>query len=111
MRCFVSHAHDAVLPETARQMGIKVMGRFGYCDGGAGWKGIHKIVAKSTSCRAEKRMQRLYADLAGPLPTSTGCARYRLMIIDDATNTGLSIFLPDNSPATVTLGFRTFLVA
>ena len=111
LHCSLGHAHDTVLRETARQMGINVTGRLGYCDGCAGGKGIRKAVAKSTSCRAEKRMQRLYADLAGPMPTSTGGARYCLMIVDDATNMGWPVFLPDKSAATVTLGFRTFLAA
>ena len=105
LHCFLGHAHDAILRDTARQMGIKVTGRLGYCDGCAGGKGIHKAVAKSTSCRAEKRMQRLY------VPTSAGGARYCLMIVDDATNLGWQIFLPDKSTATVTLGFPTFLSA
>ena len=33
------------------------------------------------------------------------------MIVDDATNMGWPVFLPDKSAATVTLGFRTFLAA
>ena len=72
----LGQAHDTVLRETARQMGITVTGRLGYCDGYAGGKEIRKAVAKSMSCRAKKRMQRLYADLAGPMPTSIGGARY-----------------------------------
>ena len=68
LHCFLGHAHDAVLREIARQMGVKVTGRLGYYNKCAGGKGIRKAVAKPTSCRAEKRMQRLYADLAGPTP-------------------------------------------
>ena len=66
-------------------------------------KGIRKAIAKSPSCRAEKRMQRLFADLAGPMPTSSGGARLCLMVVDDATNMGWPVFLPDKSAATVTL--------
>ena len=76
-----------------------------------GGEGGPQSGTKSTSCRAEKRMQCLYADLAGPMPTSTGGARYCLMIVDDANNMSWQIFLPDKSAATVTLGFRTFLAA
>ena len=92
-------------------MGIKVTGRFGHCDGCAGGEGTRKAFAKSTSCRAEKRVQRLYADLAGPLPRSTGGARYCLMIVDDATNMGWPVSLPDKNAATVTLGFHSRLAA
>ena len=42
---------------------------------------------------------------------STGGARYGLMIVDDATNVGFPVFLPDKSAAIVTLGFRTLLAA
>ena len=84
-------------------------GRLGYCDGCAGVKGIRKPVAKSTSNRAGQRLHRLFADLAGPMPTSTGGAQYCLMIVDDATNIGWPVFLPDKSGAAVTHGFRTLL--
>ena len=56
-------------------------------------------------------MQRQYADLARPMPTSTGGARYCLMIVDDSTNMDWPVFLPDKSAGTFTLGFRIFLAA
>ena len=42
--CSLGHAHDAVLRETVRQLGIKVVGLLGYCDGCAGGKGIRTAV-------------------------------------------------------------------
>ena len=56
-------------------------------------------------------MRRLSADLAGPIMKSTGGAQYCLKIVDDATNMGWPVFLPDKSAATVTNGFRIFLAA
>ena len=53
-RCSLDHAHDTVLRETSRQIGIKVTGRLGYCEGCAGGKGNRKAVAKFMSCRAER---------------------------------------------------------
>ena len=76
-----------------------------------GGEGISEAVAKPTSCRADKRMHLLFADLAGPMSKSHGGAQYYLMIVDDATNIGWPVFLPDKSAATVTSGFRTFLAA
>ena len=111
LHCSLGHTNDAVVRETVRQLGIKVTGRFGYCDGCAGGEGIRKAVAKSTSCRAEKQMLRLFADLAGPMQESTGGAQYCLMIVDDAINMGWPVFLPGNNAATVTNGFRTFPAA
>ena len=92
-------------------MGINVAGRLRYGDECAGGEGIRKAVAKSTSCRAKKWTQRLFADLAGPMSKSTGGALYCLMIVDDATNMGWSVFLSDKSVATIANGFRTFLAA
>ena len=111
LHCSLGRANDAVVRETVRQLGIKVTGRLGYCDGCAGGEGIRKAVAKSTSCRAKKRMQRLFADLAGPMQKSAGGAQYCLMIVDDAINMGWPVVLPDKSAATVTNGFRAFLEA
>ena len=64
--------------EIACQIGINMTGRLGYCDGSAENKSMRKTIAQPTSCRAEKRLQRLYVDLAGPIPTSTGGSRYCL---------------------------------
>ena len=51
------------------------------------------------------------ADIAEPMPTSTGGVKYCLMIVDDATNMGWPVFLRDKSATIVTLGFLTFLAA
>ena len=56
-------------------------------------------------------MQRLYANLAGPVPTSTGGVRFWLMIDDDATNMGWPVFSPEKGAFPVTLGFRTLVAA
>ena len=111
MHCSFDHACDAVLREIAPQLSIKVTGRLGYCDGCVGGKGIRETVAKSTSSRADTRMQRLFADLAGPMPKSTGSAQYCLIVVDDATNMEWSVIPPDKSAATVTNGFGTFPAA
>ena len=66
---------------------------------------------RSTSCRADKRMHLLFADLAGPMLKSPGGAQYYLMIVDDTTSMGWPVFLPDKSAATVTNGFPTILAA
>ena len=108
LHCSLGHAHDTVVRENARQMGI-MTGSWGYSDGCAGGEGIRKAIANSTSCRAEKRMQRLFTVITGPLPTSSGGARYCLMIVDDATNVDWPVYLPGKSATTVTLVFSTYL--
>lgn len=84
----LGHEHDAVLRETACQKATKVTGHLGYDDRCAEGKRIHKAVAMSTSCRAEKRQKRLCPDLAENMPASSGNAPYYLMIVDDATWAG-----------------------
>lgn len=76
-----------------------------------GWGGVRKAIAHSTSCRAEERLQRLYADLAGPMPTSDGSAQYCLMIVDNDTNMAWLVFRPNKSTATVTHASPMFLAA
>ena len=56
-------------------------------------------------------MQRLFTDLAGPMLTSPGGARYCLTIVHVATNMGPPVLRMDKSAAAATLGFRTFLSA
>ena len=92
-------------------MRVNVTGCVWYCDGCVTVKGIRKAVAKFTSCGADKRMQRMCADIAGPMPTATGGVKYCLMIVDDATNMGWPVFLRDKSATIVALGFLTFLAA
>lgn len=104
LHCSLGHPHDAALRESSRQMGIKITGRSGYCKECAVGKGISKFAIKSTLCSAEKRLQRLYADLAGPMPVSAGGARYCLMVIDEATNMNWQGFVPKKKSATFTLG-------
>lgn len=71
-------------------------------------EGIRKDVANATSCLAEKRLQLLYADLAGPMPASTGGIQCWLTIVDDPKMDWL-VVLPDKSTGIVTHGFRIFL--
>ena len=108
---FIDNANDTDLRETAGQIGIQVTGRLWCCDGRVGRSWIRKAINKSDCGRAEKQIQRLYADVEGAVPTSTGGVRYCLVIVDDATNVGWPVIAAKKSTATVTLGASTFLVA
>ena len=105
LHCSLAHAHDAVLHEAAHQLGTKITGRLGYYNRYAGKKEMRKAVAKSTLCRAAERMQRLFADVAGPMPKSPGGTQYYLMIVEGAANMGWPGFMPDKSAATVSQRF------
>ena len=109
----LGHAHEATIRETAKQMGIHVTGTQGYCDGCAEAKAIKSSVPKSVdpSRKSTRPLQRVFIDLAGPYPASTGGSRYCMMVVDDFSNFGWPVFLRDKSGPTVLTAFRAWHVA
>ena len=93
----LGHAHEATIRETAKQMGIHVTGTQGYCDGCAEAKAIKSSVPKSVdpSRKSTRPLQRVFIDLAGPYPASTGGSRYCMMVVDDFSNFGWPVFMRD----------------
>ena len=61
--CSIGRAYDAVLREASRQLGINQTGRLGHCEGCA-WGRGSATPSPTPLCRAEKRFQHLFADLA-----------------------------------------------
>ena len=107
----LGHAHEGNLRETAKQMGIRVTGTLVPCSECAAAKGIRRSVSRSTARRVIKPLERLYGDLSGAMPASTGGLVYCFFIVDCYSNLGWPIFLKDKSADTVTHAFRAFLVA
>ena len=106
----VGNANVKALYETAKQMGIKLTGIQEYCDGGAAAKAIKRTVPKvvDSSRKPSRPFQRIFMDLAGGYPKSTGGAKYLRQLLDDYTNFGWTVFLGDKSSATVVRSFRTW---
>ena len=98
------------LYETAKQMGIKLIGIQEYCDGCAVAKAIKRTVPKvvDSSCKSPRPFQRIFMDLAGGYPKSTGGPKYLMQFLDDYTNFGWTAFLGDKSGPTVVRAFRTW---
>lgn len=56
-------------------------------------------------------MQRIYGDLVGPYPASTGGSRFCMMLVDDYTNSGWPLFLKDKSGPMVQQAFKAWGVS
>ena len=82
------HANDATLRETAKQLHLKLIGHRQYCSGCGEAKAIRAAVFKTTSFRAARPLERLFADLTGPFSPSAGGARYCMLLLDDYSNVG-----------------------
>ena len=83
----------------------------GYCDGCGESKAIRRAVPKETTLKAERPMKRVFVDLAGPFLTSAGGARYCMLMVDDYTNVGWTLFLGDKSGDTLCQAFRSWHTA
>ena len=104
------HVNVKALYETAKQMGIKLTGIQEYCDSCATAKAIKRTVPKvvNSSRKSSGPFQRIFIDLAGGYPKSTGGAKYLIQLLDDYTNFGWTVFLGDKSSPTVVRAFRTW---
>ena len=105
----LGHANVKALYETAKQMGIKLTGIQENYDGCAAAKAIKRTVPKvvDSSRKSSCPFQRIFMDLAGGYPKSTGGAKYLMQLLDDCTNFGRTVFLGDKSGRTVVRAFRT----
>lgn len=71
-------------------------------------KGKRQPLRKTTLCRSERPLQRVFVDLSGPKPTqSVGGASYIMLIKDDFSRFGWTYFMKNKSDAGAT--FKRFL--
>ncbi|CAB1119977.1 unnamed protein product [Ectocarpus sp. CCAP 1310/34] len=106
----LGHTNDANARETAKQLGIQVTGTRGYCAGCGEAKAIRRSVPKETKAKAGRPFGRVFIDLTGPYPPSTGGARYCMMVVDDYSNVGWTLFLADKGGSTLCDAFRAWYV-
>lgn len=85
----LAHAHDAVVRKTAKQLGIRLMGHFAFCDGCAAGRAS---AVPSPCSRASRPLQRVFGDQTGPILYSAGRLTYSLRLVYDFTNIGRSVF-------------------
>ena len=74
-----------------------------------GQKGMH--VELQSLMVAERPMKRVFVDLTGQYLTSAGGARYCMLMVDDCTNVGWTLFFGDKSGDTLCQAFRSWHTA
>ena len=66
----LGHTNDAIVRETAKQMGTMVTDTRGYCDGCGEAKVIRRAVPRKTKVKSGRPLQRVFIDPTGPYPPS-----------------------------------------
>ena len=69
----LGHTNDANARKTAKQMGIKVAGIRGNCDGWGEAKAIRHAVPRETKVKSRRPLQRVSIYLTGPAERSSVC--------------------------------------
>ena len=83
--CSYGHLHEALLHDTARQLGVKLTGELQPCSGCSMGKGLRKAIPSTTTTRATK-LERVFIDLSGKKSVaSIGGSHYCMIIGDDYT--------------------------
>ena len=106
--CVHGHANEFLLRETAKSLGIELLGRLRPCTGCSMAKEYRKPIANSTKSRATKKLGRVFVDLSGPksIPSLLG-KKYVMMVKDDFTRYAWVYFVERKSDAAD--AFRKFL--
>ena len=84
--CVHSHLNEFLLRETAKYLGVELLGRVRPCTGCSMAKEYRKSIANSTKSRATKKLGRVFVDLSGPksIPSLLG-KKYINLVKDDFT--------------------------
>ena len=106
--CMPSHANSFMLRETAKSLGVKLLGGLRPWTGCSMAKGYRNPIANSTKSRASEKLGRVFVDLSGPKSTHSLLGKKYVMIVkDDFTRYSWIYFLERKSDAAD--AFRVFL--
>ena len=101
------HANEVLLRETAKSLGVELLGRLRTCTGCSMAKGYRKLIANSTKSRVTEKLGRVFDDLSGPKSTHSLLGKKHVMIVkDDFTRYSWVYFLERKSD--VAEAFRKF---
>ena len=72
--CVHGHSNELLLRETAKSLGLELVGKLNPCTGCSMAKGYRKPIPNSTKLRAIEKLGRVFVDLSGPkrTPSLTG---------------------------------------
>ena len=107
--CIHEHANEFLLRETAKSLGVVLLGGLKPCTGCSAATGYRKPIGNSTKSRATDKLGRVFVDLSGPKSTHSLLGKkYVMMLKDDFTRYSWGQFLERKSDAAD--AFRKFLV-
>ena len=95
-----AHTHSRLLRATAEQQGLKLNPKTKLlpCVGCSAAKGLGARLKKTTECRSDKKMGRIFVDESGEKPVaSKGGRKYSIIFRDDATRMSWIYFMRKKS--------------
>jgi hypothetical protein len=81
-----AHASEKYIKTTAKELGIKTIGKLSPCFGCAQAKARQKNTSKQAKNPATKPGERFFLDLSGPFAPSIGGSKYWLKMVDEFSN-------------------------
>ncbi|CAM9529133.1 unnamed protein product, partial [Sphacelaria rigidula] len=82
--CRPAHAHEDLLRQTAKQLGVELRGKLSAGRGCSEGKGVRRSIPRSTHTRALKPASRVFVDFTGPKPLRSRDGKwYMMMVCDD----------------------------
>ena len=106
--CVHGHSNELLLRETAKALGVELLGTLRPCTGCSMAKGYRKPIPSSTKSRAPEKLGRVFVDLSGPKRTPSLLGkRYVMLVKDDFSRYAWVYFLKHKSDAAD--AFRKFL--
>ena len=81
--CVHRHSNELVLRETAKSLGVELVGTPRPCTDCSMAKGYRKPIPNSTNSRATEKLGRGFADLVGPKKTLSLLGKRYVMLVKD----------------------------
>ena len=94
----------------AKSLRVKLVGEWTVCHTCSQTKVHRGVLQRDTSSRRGKFLERIFVDLAGPFPSSTGGNRYVMTIVDDWSRFSWVYFLPNRSHITLVKYLQHFML-
>ena len=92
--CVHGHSNELLLRETAKSLGLELVGKLRPCTGCSMAKGYRKSIPNSTKLCATEKLGRVFVDLSGPKRTpSLSGARYVMLVKDEYSRHAWVYFL------------------
>ena len=81
--CVLGHSNEFLLRETAKPLGVELIGRLRRCTGCSMAKRFGKPIANRTKSRATEKLRRVFVDLREPKNTHSLLGKKYVMIVKD----------------------------